>query len=205
MDPELLTYVRLSDALEGIAYVALAYHPATGQALLLDVVADTDVASVEGRFKELSWHQYVPRVVPLHTWFTYSTPPRTLLERLQAVQQAAMDHQALLGAVVAELQGGADVDPTWPTDVLELVRQLKDSFGSRMASPDEDVADATPATDTLLPAAEETPTENRGTTGEAPAEEHGATDVPPAAAEDTETDEPSISKRKGRKGRSNKA
>ena len=193
MDPELLTYLRLTDALDTVPSVALVYHPATGKALLMDAVAPEDAAAVEERFQGVEWAPYVPRVVPLHTWFTYDSAPRTLLERLQAAQQAAIDYQTRLQAIVAELQAGAELDPSWPADVLEWVRQLKHSFGSRTGSPEED-EDSTGATE----APSHTAPESEATAPETVAEPSEAT---AEAVPETGVEEP-FSKKKGRKGRS---
>lgn len=158
MDPELLTYVRLSSALdtESTPVVVLAHDPSTQRSLVIDVIAEADKPVVEERLQGIQWSPMVIQYVPMHTWTSFEHPPRTFLERVQACQHAAIAHDHLLTSVVEELQRGVEEDPTWPSDVLDYLHQLRASFcspvestdtdESRVLSPDDDTPHI-PATD----------------------------------------------------------
>lgn len=141
MDPELLTYVRLSSAVdtESTPIVVLAHDPSTQRSLVIDVIAETDKTLVEERLQAIHWSQMVLQYVPMHTWTSLDHPPRTFLERVQACQNAAITHDHLLTSVVEELQRGVvGDDPAWPTDVRDYIHQLRASFCSPVESTDSE-------------------------------------------------------------------
>ena len=140
MDPDLLTYVRLSAAVdtESTPVAVLAHDPATRRTLVIDLIAEADQPAVEERLKGIQWSHLTLQYVPLHAWTSLDTPPRTFVERVQACHQAAIEHDHLLSSVVAELQQGVEDDPTWPPEVRDYVRQLQASFCSPVESTDSE-------------------------------------------------------------------
>lgn len=165
MDPELLTYVRLSSALdtESTPIVVLAHDPSRQRSLVIDVIAEADQPAVEERLRGLTWSPMSLQYVPMHTWASLESPPRTFLERVQACQNAAIVHDQLLTSVVNELQGGVTDDPAWTTDIRDYVQQLRASFCSPTESTDSEVLSPVvdtphiPATDATREAEEVAP------------------------------------------------
>lgn len=218
MDPELLTYVRLSSALdtESTPVVVMAHDPTTQRSLIIDVIAEADKPGVEERLQAIQWSQMVLQYVPMHTWTSLESPPRTFLERVQACQQAAIAHDHLLTSVVEELQRGVgEDDPAWPSDVRDYVHQLRASFCSPVESTDSEesrvlspvpddtphipATDATTVTDEVAPVPQEIQA--------LPATEEEDEGVPAAAPESKEAPEETesafVKKNKG-KGKSKK-
>jgi hypothetical protein len=140
MDPDLLTYVRLSAAVdtESTPTAVLAHDPSTRRTLVIDLIAEADQPAVEERLKGIQWSHLTLQYVPLHTWVSLDVPPRTFAERVQACHNAAIEHDHLLSSVVAELQQGVEDDPTWPPEVRDYVRQLQASFCSPVESTDSE-------------------------------------------------------------------
>lgn len=214
MDPELLTYVRLSSALdtESTPIVVVAHDPSTQRSLFIDVIAETDRPVVEERLQGIQWSPIALQYVPMHMWVSLESPPRTFLERVQACHNAAMVHDHLLTAVVEELQRGVEDDPAWPTDVRDYVHSLRVSFcsptestdseGSRVLSPVVDTphtqaTDATTETEEAAPSVPEFPAPQ--------VKEESVEDVPAAALESKEVPEETESafvKRNKGKGKS---
>ena len=208
MDPDLLTYVRLSAAVdtESTPVAVLAHDPATRRTLVIDLIAEADQPAVEERLKGIQWSHLTLQYVPLHTWTSLDTPPRTFVERVQACHQAAIEHDHLLSSVVAELQQGVEDDPTWPPEVCDYVRQLQASFcspvestdseESRVLSPKEQEAplprepnipeEPSKEETTAKEATAETAPEQEETTAEtAPEQEEATTEVAPEQEETT--------------------
>ena len=214
MDPELLTYVRLSLATdtESTPVVVMAHDPSTHRSLVIDVIAESDKTLVEERLQAIQWSQMVLQYVPMHTWTSLDYPPRTFVERVRACQQAAITHDHLLTSVVEELQRGVvEDDPAWPTDVRDYIRQLRASFcspvestdseGSRVLSPVADTphipaTDATTAQEEAAPEIPEIPVH--------PSQEEGAPEVAPEPKEAPEETESAFVKKNKGKGKSKK-
>lgn len=132
MDPVLLTYVRLTSALdtEGTPVAVVAKDAGSQRTLIIDLIAEADRPSVEERLNAVEWSDFTLHYVPLHTWTSLESSPRTFLERVQACQQSAIEHDRLLTSVVEELQRGVEDDPSWTPEVREYVHQLRNSFCS---------------------------------------------------------------------------
>ena len=138
MDPELLTYVRLSAAVdtESTPVVVLAQDPTTQRTLFIDLIAETDRPAVEERLRGIQWSQMILQYVPLHTWVSLEAPPRTFVERVQACQQASIEQDSRFMLLVKEVQQGLEVDTTWPSEVIDYVRSIQASFCSPTESTD---------------------------------------------------------------------
>ena len=197
MDPDLLTYVRLSAAVdtENTPVAVLAHDPATRRTLVIDLIAEADQPAVEERLKGIQWSHLTLQYVPLHAWTSLDTPPRTFVERVQACHQAAIEHDHLLSSVVAELQQGVEDDPTWPPEVRDYVRQLQASFcspvestdseESRVLSPEEQEAPIPEESSKKEETAEVASEQEEATTEVAPEQEESTTEVAPEQEETT--------------------
>ena len=189
MDPDLLTYVRLSAAVdtENTPVAVLAHDPATRRTLVIDLIAEADQPAVEERLKGIQWSHLTLQYVPLHAWTSLDTPPRTFVERVQACHQAAIEHDHLLSSVVAELQQGVEDDPTWPPEVRDYVRQLQASFCSPVESTDSEESRV------LSPEEQEAPLPREPNIPEESSKKEATTEVAPeqekATAEETTTEE----------------
>ena len=200
MDPDLLTYVRLSAAVdtESTPVAVLAHDPATRRTLVIDLIAEADQPAVEERLKGIQWSHLTLQYVPLHAWTSLDTPPRTFVERVQACHQAAIEHDHLLSSVVAELQQGVEDDPTWPPEVRDYVRQLQASFCSPVESTDSEESRVLSPEEQEAPLPrepnipEESSKKEEATTETAPEQEEATTEVAPeqeeATAEETTTE-----------------
>jgi len=202
MDPDLLTYVRLSAAVdtESTPVAVLAHDPATRRTLVIDLIAEADQPAVEERLKGIQWSHLTLQYVPLHAWTSLDTPPRTFVERVQACHQAAIEHDHLLSSVVAELQQGVEDDPTWPPEVRDYVRQLQASFCSPVESTDSEESRVLSPEEQEAPLPrepnipEESSKKEEATTETAPEQEKATTEVAPeqekatTEEETTETD-----------------
>jgi hypothetical protein len=210
MDPELLTYVRLSAAVdtESTPVVVLAQDPTTQRTLFIDLIAETDRPAVEERLRGIQWSQMILQYVPLHTWVSLEAPPRTFVERVQACQQASIEQDSRFMLLVKEVQQGLEVDTTWPSEVIDYVRSIQASFCSPTESTDSG-GEETPhmqATDATATTVEEAQPEEATTVEEAQPEE--ATTVEEAQPEEATTVEeaPSAFVRKNKgKGKSKKS
>ena len=200
MDPDLLTYVRLSAAVdtESTPVAVLAHDPATRRTLVIDLIAEADQPAVEERLKGIQWSHLTLQYVPLHAWTSLDTPPRTFVERVQACHQAAIEHDHLLSSVVAELQQGVEDDPTWPPEVRDYVRQLQASFCSPVESTDSEESRVLSPEEQEAPLPrepnipEESSKKEETTTEVAPEQEETTTEVAPeqekATAEEATTE-----------------